>query len=101
MNKDWLHNIVTAQEWKELGKQNLYPVRGDDYLTIPNGTLPFGEQYFTYRKMLFYAEVDPKSVIWHFRSSDASWSQLAGREGYIMARDNVFCDGLSITTRMS
>lgn len=93
-----LKNPLTNEEVLALEKEHLYPVSGDENITIntPNKKLPFGTKYFTWREMK-QKHLSGDGVIWHYDNIGI----LCGCSGYVLILDDEFRTGWNITTTMA
>ena len=105
MDESWLQYKLTDEQVLELERTYSWGVKSDDNIKIVfGGQLPFGENYFTWRSMKAQ-HLAKMGEIWFYRSSESSWMQLCGREGYILlkplSKDKMVQTGLCIQTCMS
>lgn len=100
MKREWLTRKIDVQEIAELEQKHMLPVSSDNLIAVKD-KLPFGENYFIWRRAKKMAMLDQKnSEIWEFNSGKHSFAHLAGRAGYCLVRGGII-SGLVIVTRMN
>lgn len=96
MEVKWMKRKIEPSDFEELENKHRQIVNLGSEFNFERKSLPFGDSYLQWviakERILNLSEFE----LWHFKSPECSWYQLAGREGYA-----VFCKSPNKTSYLS
>jgi len=85
--KGWLKVKLTVEEVEKQQKRDVNEFKLPRHPKMPKGPSQW---------KALKARMQPGDELWSYRSPDASWVQLAGREGYALVRNGEVIDDICI-----